>query len=82
MESSKQHPLEKEVHVDEFEIGTPQAGEQGRSKSDKKVRVVVAFEDRDGKAGRGLRPGDRRLQCGLPQTDFRRPYQQGCNHQG
>ncbi len=53
MESSKLYPLEKEVHVDEFEIGTPQSGEQGRSKSDKKVRVVVAFEDRDGKAGRG-----------------------------
>jgi transposase-like protein len=53
MKSSEQYPLEKEVHVDEFEIGTPQAGEQGRSKSDKKVRVVIAFEHRNGKSGRG-----------------------------
>ena len=29
MKSSEQHPLEGEVHVDEFEIGTHQAGEQG-----------------------------------------------------
>ena len=29
---------EDEIHVDEFEIGTPQKGEQGRSKSDKKMR--------------------------------------------
>ncbi|NPD87062.1 IS1595 family transposase, partial [Lentimicrobium sp. L6] len=53
MKSSEQFPLEDEVHVDEFEIGTPQTGEQGRSKSDKKVRVVIAFEHRDGKSGRG-----------------------------
>src|SRR5690606_18211710 len=53
MKSSEQYPLENEVHVDEFEIGTPQAGEQGRSKSDKKVRIVIAFEYRDGKSGRG-----------------------------
>src|SRR5699024_10855132 len=53
MKSSGLHPLQKDVYVDEFEIGTPQAGEQGRSKSQKKVRVVVAFEERDGKAGRG-----------------------------
>lgn len=53
MKSSEQYPLEDEVHVDEFEIGTPQAGEQGRSKSDKKVRIVIAFEYRDGKSGRG-----------------------------
>lgn len=52
MQSSERHPLEDEVHVDEFEIGTPQKGEQGRSKSDKKVRVVLAVEQRDGKAGR------------------------------
>lgn len=30
MLSSEQYPLEDEVHVDEFEIGTPQKGEQGR----------------------------------------------------
>ena len=53
MKSSEQYPLEDEVHVDEFEIGTPQKGEQGRSKSDKKMRVVIAFEHRDGKSGRG-----------------------------
>lgn len=53
MESSEQNPLEDDVHVDEFEIGTPQKGEQGRSKSDKKVRIVVAFEEREGKSGRG-----------------------------
>tara|TARA_R110000868_G_scaffold194178_3_gene439518 strand:+ start:14928 stop:15167 length:240 start_codon:yes stop_codon:yes gene_type:complete len=43
MKSSEQYPLEAEVHVDELEIGTPQAGEQGRSKSGKKVRTVIAF---------------------------------------
>lgn len=53
MKSTEKYPLEDEVHVDEFEIGTPQAGEQGRSRSDKKVRVVIAFEHRDGKSGRG-----------------------------
>ena len=53
MKSGEQYPLENEVHVDEFEIGTPQSGEQGRSRSDKKVRVVIAFEHRDGKSGRG-----------------------------
>jgi transposase-like protein len=52
MQSSEQHPLENEVHVDEFEIGTPQKGEQGRSKSAKKVRIVLAVEQREGKAGR------------------------------
>ena len=53
MKSSKNYPLEDDVHVDEFEIGTPKAGEQGRSKSDKKVRIVIAFEHRDDKSGRG-----------------------------
>ena len=53
MKSSEQHPLEDEVHVDGFGIGTPQKGEQGRSKSDKKMRVVIAFGHRDGKPGRG-----------------------------
>ena len=53
MKSSEQFPLEDQVHVDEFEIGTPQKGEQGRSKSEKKVRVVIAIEHRDGKSGRG-----------------------------
>ena len=53
MKSSEQYPLEDEVHVDEFEISTPQAREQGRGKSDKKIRIVIAFEHRDGKSGRG-----------------------------
>ena len=53
MKSSEKYPLENAVHVDEFEIGTPQKGEQGRSKSKKKVKIVIAIEERDGKAGRG-----------------------------
>lgn len=53
MKSSEKYPLEDEVHVDEFEIGTPQKGEQGRSKSEKKIRVVIALEYRNGKSGRG-----------------------------
>lgn len=53
MKSSEKHPLEDAVHVDEFEIGTPKKGEQGRSKSKKKVRIIIAFEYRDGKSGRG-----------------------------
>ena len=53
MKSSEKYPLEDEVHVDEFEIGTPQKGEQGRSQSDKKDRVVIALEYRNGKTGRG-----------------------------
>lgn len=40
IESSKNHPLDGEVHVDEFEIGTPQKDEQGRAHIDRKVRVV------------------------------------------
>ena len=53
MKSSEKYPLEKEVHVDEFEIGTPQKGEQGRSKSESKIRIVLAIENRGGKPGRG-----------------------------
>jgi len=53
MKSSERFPLEKEVHVDEFEIGTPKKGEPGRSPSKGKVRVVIALEYRDGKPGRG-----------------------------
>ncbi len=52
MKSSEKYPLEKEVHVDEFEIGTPKKGEQGRSKSATKIRVVIAIENRNGKPGR------------------------------
>lgn len=53
MKSSGNHPLEGDVHVDEFEIGTPKKGEQGRSFSSTKMRVVIAYEYRDGKSGRG-----------------------------
>jgi hypothetical protein len=53
MKSSEQFPLEDEVHVDEFEIGTPQKGEQERNKSEKKIRIVIALEYRSGKPGRG-----------------------------
>ena len=60
-ESSEQYPLEGEVHVDEFEIGTPQKGEQGRSKSDKKMRVVIAFEHREGKKSQRACQSHRRL---------------------
>lgn len=52
MKSSQQFPLEGDVHVDEFEIGTPQKGEQGRSASEKKMRVVIAVEEREGKSAR------------------------------
>lgn len=53
MESSGDFPLEGEVHVDEFEIGTPKEEEQGRANSELKFRVVLAVEHRDGKSGRG-----------------------------
>ncbi|WMJ74117.1 IS1595 family transposase [Cytophagaceae bacterium ABcell3] len=53
MKSSLEYPLTDEVHVDEFEIGTPQKGQQGRSASEEKVRVVIAIEHRNGKPGRG-----------------------------
>jgi len=53
MESSGNHPLEEEVHVDEFEIGTPKQGQQGRAHSETKMRVVIAIEHREGKSGRG-----------------------------
>ncbi|MEO0551879.1 MAG: IS1595 family transposase [Bacteroidota bacterium] len=52
MKSSGKHPLEGEVHVDEFEIGTPKEYEQGRAHSTQKMRVVLAVEDREGKSGR------------------------------
>jgi hypothetical protein len=51
LESSGNHPLTQTVHIDEFEIGTPKKGQQGRSKSDEKVRVVIATEIRNGKVG-------------------------------
>lgn len=44
MGSSCKHLLNGIVHVDEFEIGTPQPGEQGRSATENKSRVVIAVE--------------------------------------
>ncbi len=43
MKNSEHNPLEGKVHVDEFEIGTPQKGEQGRSKSRKKNESNHSF---------------------------------------
>jgi len=50
--SSGKNPLTNEVHVDEFEIGTPKKGQQGRSKSDEKDRIIIACEIRGSKVGR------------------------------
>lgn len=52
MKSADKYPLQNEVHVDEFEIGTAQKGEKGRSKSEKKIRVVMTLEYRSGSVGR------------------------------
>ena len=46
MKSSGKNPLTKTVHVDEFEIGTSQKGEPGRSKSESKTRIVLVVEVR------------------------------------
>ena len=51
MKSSEKYPLEKTVHVDEFEIDTPKKGEQGRSNSKSKIRIVLAVEIRGNKPG-------------------------------
>jgi hypothetical protein len=53
MQSSGQKPLDGDAHVGEFEIGIPQKGKQGRCKSEKKIRVVIAFEYRNGDCGKG-----------------------------
>lgn len=45
--SSEHYPLTKHVHVGDFVIGTPQVGEQGRSVSKEKVRVLLAMEYQD-----------------------------------
>lgn len=44
MGSSKNHLLRGVIHVDEFEVGTPKPGEQGRSASETKSRIVIAME--------------------------------------
>lgn len=51
LKSGGKNPLTLEVHVDEFEIGTPKKGKQGRAKTNEKVRIVIATEIRDGKVG-------------------------------
>jgi hypothetical protein len=43
MQSSKQHPLSGEIHVDEFFMGGPEEQKRGRSKGNKRL-VVVALE--------------------------------------
>lgn len=52
LKSSKNNPLQGLVHVDEFEIGTPKKGLQGRAKTTEKSRVVIAVEIlEEGKVG-------------------------------
>lgn len=51
MEDDKNYPLDTEVHLDEFEIRTPQKEEQGRAYSESEIRIVLAVEDREGKEG-------------------------------
>lgn len=51
MQSSKQSPLEGEVHVDEFFIGGPEKGKRGRSKGKKRL-VIVAIEKVEQGVGR------------------------------
>lgn len=43
MQSSKQHPLTGEVHIDEFFIGGPEDQKRGRSKGEKRL-VIVGLE--------------------------------------
>ena len=43
MQSSKQHPLSGEIHVDEFYVGGPEEQKRGRSKGNK-LLVIVALE--------------------------------------
>ncbi len=51
MRSSKLHPINGIVHIDEFYIGGEEEGKQGRSKGDKKL-VIVALEIVPGGVGR------------------------------
>ena len=51
MQSSKQHPLQGEVHVDEFFIGGPEEQKRGRSKGNKRL-VIVGLEKVKGGVGR------------------------------
>ena len=51
MQSSKQHPLTGEVHIDEFFIGGPEEQKRGRSKGNKRL-VIVALEKVNNGVGR------------------------------
>lgn len=51
LESSGNNPLTGQVQVDEFEIGTPKEGQQGRAHSEEKIRVAIATEIRENKVG-------------------------------
>lgn len=51
MESSKQHPLDGDVHVDEFFIGEKEEDKRGRSHGKKRL-VIVAIEKRENGIGR------------------------------
>jgi transposase-like protein len=44
MKSSENHPMQGEVHVDEFVVGGQEAGHTGRSYGGKKKKVVCAVE--------------------------------------
>ncbi len=48
MQSSKQHPLSGEVHIDEFFIGGPEEQKRGRSKGNKRLVVVALEKVKDG----------------------------------
>jgi hypothetical protein len=55
MQSSKQHPLTGEVHVDEFFIGQQEEQKRGRSKGEKRL-VIVALEKVHGGVCRAYAP--------------------------
>ena len=48
MQSSKQHPLTGEVHIDEFFIGGPEEQKRGRSKGNKRLVIVAIEKVKDG----------------------------------
>lgn len=48
MQSTKQHPLTGEVHIDEFFIGGPEDQKRGRSKGNKRLVIVALEKVKDG----------------------------------
>ena len=48
MKNREQYPLLDDLHEDWFEKGWPEKNELGRRNSKRKMRVVIAFEERDG----------------------------------